>query len=148
MEKMVNLNLNEILNDDEKPMLTSLINSTNTNVTATAETTLSSVSSSSGVVDTLLKEINNSQTKTPVSVLQEICCKSHLESSPIYELVSMGGNAHEPIFNLKVSIGDLMVTSQGNSKKKAKQAAALNMISLLNQLGQNNAIVQQMEKIR
>ena len=148
MEKMVNLNLNDILNDEEKPLLTKSLTS-NTITDPTAETTPPGVQSSPGVVDTLLKEINNAQMpKTPVSVLQEICCKSHLESSPVYELVSMGGNAHEPIFNLKVSMGDLMVTSQGNSKKKAKQAAALNMISLLNQLGQNNAIVQQMEKIR
>ena len=99
------------------------------------------------VVNSLLSEINTRNTKTPVSVLQEICSKTRL-GNPVYEMVSTGGTNHDPVFNYRVLVGEVAAVGQGNNKQKAKQNAALNMIGLFNQLGQNNTIVQQIEKIQ
>ena len=172
MEKLINdLNINDLLNDtDDKSVISSLTNTSATTQSSLPTQTIivsnhaqnGNTNTNSNVVDILLQEINT-PSKTPVSVLQEICSKCRLDA-PVYELVSTGGNAHEPVFNLKASIGELVVTSQGNSKKRAKQAAALNMISLLNQLGTthtnssastetaapaaNSSVHQQIEKIK
>jgi len=144
MNSSNSLNLDDLLNDDTKAQ--SLVNTLTNQLKISQDSTNANTNTAATIVNNLLQEIDSQKTKTAVSVLQEICAKSRLDT-PVYEVVSTTGNAHEPIFNLKTTIGDLVVTSQGNSKKKAKQSAALNMISLLNQLGKNNSIVQQIEKI-
>ena len=144
MNSSNSLNLDDLLNDDTKAQ--SLVNTLTSQLKISQDSTNPNTNTAATIVNNLLQEIDSQKTKTAVSVLQEICAKSRLDT-PVYEVVSTTGNAHEPIFNLKATIGDLVVTSQGNSKKKAKQSAALNMISLLNQLGKNNSIVQQIEKI-
>ena len=144
MNSSNSLNLDDLLNDDTKAQ--SLVNTLTSQLKISQDTTQINVASTTTVVNNLLQEIDSEKTKTAVSVLQEICAKSRLDI-PVYEVTSTSGNPHEPIFNLKATIGDLVVTASGNSKKKAKHSAALNMISLLNQLGKNNSIVQQIEKV-
>jgi dsRNA-specific ribonuclease len=62
---------------------------------------------------------------TPISVLQELCSQ-HLEGmSPEYQLLSVEGVVHAPTFIYRVQIGDIVATARGQSKKKAKHAAAL-----------------------
>jgi RISC-loading complex subunit TARBP2 len=142
MNSSNSLNLDDLLNDDTKAQ--SLVNTLTSQLKISQDTT--QMANTTTVVNNLLQEIDSEKTKTAVSVLQEICAKSRLDT-PVYEITSTSGNPHEPIFNLKATIGDLVVTASGNSKKKAKHSAALNMISLLNQLGKNNSIVQQIEKV-
>lgn len=60
--------------------------------------------------------------KTPISYLQELCTKRGI--TPQYDLMANEGAVHEPIFIMSVSVGDIVSTGKGSSKKKAKHAAA------------------------
>ncbi|PVD29467.1 hypothetical protein C0Q70_08718 [Pomacea canaliculata] len=76
--------------------------------------------------------------KTPISYLQEYCTKRGL--TPQYDLIANEGAVHEPTFLMRVTVGDVVATGKGSSKKKAKHCAAQ---SALNQLigvqnGQNS----------
>ncbi|MDR1467575.1 MAG: ribonuclease III [Oscillospiraceae bacterium] len=63
--------------------------------------------------------------------LQEISqsVTSHL---PVYRLINMKGEAHNPVFEMEVRVLDKCATGFGNSKKSAEHNAAENMIQLLN----------------
>jgi dsRNA-specific ribonuclease len=43
--------------------------------------------------------------KTPVSILQEMCIRK--SSLPHYELIHDGGATHEPLFKYQVVVGEL-----------------------------------------
>lgn len=60
--------------------------------------------------------------KTPISYLQEICTRRGI--TPQYDLMANEGAVHEPIFIMSVTVGDIVSTGKGSSKKKAKHAAA------------------------
>lgn len=60
--------------------------------------------------------------KTPISFLQELCTKRGI--TPQYDLLANEGAVHEPVFIMRVTVGDIIATGRGTSKKKAKHAAA------------------------
>ncbi|KAK3103697.1 hypothetical protein FSP39_021107 [Pinctada imbricata] len=64
--------------------------------------------------------------KTPISFLQEICTKRGI--TPQYDLIANEGAVHEPVFQMRVTVGDVLATGKGTSKKKAKHAAAHNAL--------------------
>jgi len=78
---------------------------------------------------------NNSAPKTPVSLLQELYVRKGI--TPKYDLVQIEGAVHEPTFKYRVSVGELLATGCGQSKKKAKHTAAKQMLDKLIALQQN-----------
>lgn len=78
---------------------------------------------------------NNSAPKTPVSLLQELYVRKGI--TPKYDLVQIEGAVHEPTFKYRVSVGELIATGCGQSKKKAKHTAAKSMLDKLIALQQN-----------
>ena len=70
--------------------------------------------------------------KTPVSLLQELYVRKGI--TPKYDLVQIEGAVHEPTFKYRVTVGDLVSTGCGQSKKKAKHSAAKGMIEKLKEL--------------
>ncbi|XP_072262236.1 RISC-loading complex subunit TARBP2 isoform X2 [Pyxicephalus adspersus] len=60
--------------------------------------------------------------KTPISLLQEY--GTRVGKTPVYDLLKAEGQAHQPNFTFRVSIGDTNCTGQGPSKKAAKHRAA------------------------
>jgi RISC-loading complex subunit TARBP2 len=70
--------------------------------------------------------------KTPVSILQELYVRKGI--TPKYDLVQIEGAVHEPTFKYRVTVGDLVSTGCGQSKKKAKHSAAKAMIEKLKAL--------------
>ncbi|KAJ1159854.1 hypothetical protein NDU88_000358 [Pleurodeles waltl] len=60
--------------------------------------------------------------KTPISLLQEY--GTRLGKTPVYDLLKAEGQAHQPNFTFRVTVGDINCTGQGPSKKAAKHRAA------------------------
>ncbi|KAL3223952.1 hypothetical protein MRX96_027025 [Rhipicephalus microplus] len=60
--------------------------------------------------------------KTPISILQELCARNCL--TPEYKLLSVEGAVHAPTFMYRVQVGEVVANATGQSKKKAKHAAA------------------------
>ena len=75
------------------------------------------------------KSLAASVPKTPVSLLQELYVRKGI--TPKYDLVQIEGAVHEPTFKYRVSVGDLVATGCGQSKKKAKHTAAKAMLDKL-----------------
>ena len=71
----------------------------------------------------------NSVPKTPVSLLQELYVRKGI--TPKYDLVQIEGAVHEPTFKYRVSVGEVVATGCGASKKKAKHEAAKNILTKL-----------------
>lgn len=67
----------------------------------------------------------------PITLLQEICSRNGLTAE--YQLLSTEGSVHEPTFKIAVNVGDITVTASGQSKKKARHAAAREAIERLRQ---------------
>lgn len=67
--------------------------------------------------------------KTPISVLQELCARSCL--TPEYKLLSVEGAVHAPTFMYRVQVGEAVANATGQSKKKAKHAAARSLLEKL-----------------
>jgi len=67
--------------------------------------------------------------KTPVSLLQELYVRKGI--TPKYDLVQIEGAVHEPTFKYRVSVGDVVATGSGQSKKKAKHEAAKAILTKL-----------------
>ncbi|OCT95891.1 hypothetical protein XELAEV_18013580mg [Xenopus laevis] len=67
--------------------------------------------------------------KTPISLLQEY--GTRVGKTPVYDLLKAEGQAHQPNFTFRVSVGDINCTGQGPSKKAAKHNAAEVALSLL-----------------
>jgi dsRNA-specific ribonuclease len=69
--------------------------------------------------------------KTPISLLQEIMTKCSLPP-PVYEEVSAEGHSYMTIFCFRVVIhmsnNEIIAVAKGHSKKKAKHAAAFEVI--------------------
>lgn len=59
---------------------------------------------------------------TPISILKEICSKNGLK--PEYKLLDIEGSEHKPTFWFAVTVDDITVQGSGQSKKKARDAAA------------------------
>ncbi|XP_066440354.1 RISC-loading complex subunit TARBP2 isoform X2 [Eleutherodactylus coqui] len=67
--------------------------------------------------------------KTPISLLQEY--GTRIGKTPVYDLLKAEGQAHQPNFTFRVSVGDINCTGQGPSKKAAKHKAAEVALALL-----------------
>ncbi|XP_063174195.1 interferon-inducible double-stranded RNA-dependent protein kinase activator A isoform X1 [Candoia aspera] len=67
--------------------------------------------------------------KTPIQLLLEYGTKAHL--NPEYEFEKAEGEVHMPVFTYKVTIGDIIATGEGPSKKTAKHRAAEAALSIL-----------------
>ena len=80
---------------------------------------------------------NNSAPKTPVSLLQELYVRKGI--TPKYDLVQIEGAVHEPTFKYRVSVGELIATGCGQSKKKAKHTAAKAMLDKLVAVNQQSS---------
>jgi dsRNA-specific ribonuclease len=93
----------------------------------------------------VFSEPNPKVEKTPIMILQEICTKLNVHS--IYENISTEGQVHDPSFGYRVTCGNISKTGKGNSKKKAKQAAALTMLNYMKEemIGRNDAFVKSVE---
>jgi hypothetical protein len=71
-------------------------------------------------------------TKTPVSILHEVCTQQELMLR--YDLIQIEGSVHAPTFKYQVTVQDQVAVGFGNSKMKAKQCAAQSMIENLKNL--------------
>lgn len=80
--------------------------------------------------DTSISDVSIS--KTPVSLLQELCLRKGL--IPRYELIQIMGVVHDPTFKYKVNVGDLVAVGSGRTKQMAKHEAASAMLDNLKQL--------------
>lgn len=71
--------------------------------------------------------------KDPKTQLQEFL-QANKVSLPSYTIVNVSGDPHAQHFNVECAIEDLgrNVTGQGNSRRKAEQDAAMNMLTELN----------------
>uniref|UniRef100_A0A8C5PA78 RISC-loading complex subunit TARBP2 n=1 Tax=Leptobrachium leishanense TaxID=445787 RepID=A0A8C5PA78_9ANUR len=67
--------------------------------------------------------------KTPISLLQEY--GTRIGKTPVYDLLKAEGQAHQPNFTFRVSVGEINCTGQGPSKKSAKHKAAEVAMTLL-----------------
>lgn len=67
----------------------------------------------------------------PITLLQEICSRNGFTAE--YQLLSTEGTVHEPTFKIAVTVADVTVTASGQSKKKARHAAARDAIEKLRQ---------------
>jgi dsRNA-specific ribonuclease len=65
----------------------------------------------------------------PITLLQEICSRNGL--TPDYQLLSTEGSVHEPTFKIAVTVADISAIASGQSKKKARHAAARDAIDKL-----------------
>nr|XP_022307308.1 RISC-loading complex subunit tarbp2-like [Crassostrea virginica] len=72
--------------------------------------------------------------KTPISFLQEISTKRGI--TPQYDLLANEGAVHEPVFIMRVTVGEVIATGKGTSKKKAKHGAALAALQQVLGLGE------------
>lgn len=66
----------------------------------------------------------------PTTCLENYCLEAGL-SLPDFQLLGAEGVVHAPIFCYKVSVGDIVAVSTGQSKKKAKHAAAHDALAQL-----------------
>lgn len=67
----------------------------------------------------------------PITFLQEICSRNGFTYER--QLLSTEGSVHEPTFKIAVTVDNITVTASGQSKKKAKHAAAREAIERLRQ---------------
>ena len=75
-----------------------------------------------GEIKTDLRLLLDSQF-LPTTCLENFCLETGL-NLPDFQLLGAEGVVHAPIFCYKVSVGDIVAVSTGQSKKKAKHAAA------------------------
>merc|ERR1712018_250334 len=75
--------------------------------------------------------------KTPVPLLQELYVRKGI--TPKYDLVQIEGAVHEPTFKYRVTVGELVATGEGQSKKKAKHTAAKSMLDKLVAVNQQSS---------
>lgn len=73
----------------------------------------------------------NPKVSPPITLLQEICSRNGFTAE--YQLLSTEGSVHEPTFKIAVTVADITVTASGQSKKKARHAAAREAIEKLRQ---------------
>jgi RISC-loading complex subunit TARBP2 len=76
---------------------------------------------------------NEMSSKTPVSILQEMCIRKG--DVPQYELIHDGGGSHEALFKYRVVVGESSAIGSGRSKKEAKHDAAQCLLNRLNAQG-------------
>jgi ribonuclease-3 len=85
--------------------------------------------------ETLLKSIAHSKSqKDPKTQLQEFLQSRHMPL-PVYEVVSIEGEAHNQIFVMSCEVEGLAekAIGKGTSRRRAEQEAALNMLGIIKQ---------------
>ncbi|XP_019339976.1 RISC-loading complex subunit TARBP2 isoform X3 [Alligator mississippiensis] len=83
----------------------------------------------SGACPSLEQMLASNPGKTPISLLQEY--GTRIGKTPVYDLLKAEGQAHQPNFTFRVTVGDIGCTGQGPSKKAAKHKAAEVALKLL-----------------
>lgn len=78
-----------------------------------------------------LSAISEKKNIPPITFLQEICSRNGFTYER--QLLSTEGSVHEPTFKIAVTVDNITVTASGQSKKKAKHAAAREAIEKLRQ---------------
>ena len=69
--------------------------------------------------------------KHPKSILQEYCLDQY-NTLPKYSILNKSGNEHQPIYEVSVSIKNHdVVSATGTNLKKAEEAAATKLLSIL-----------------
>ncbi|XP_028577394.1 RISC-loading complex subunit TARBP2 isoform X2 [Podarcis muralis] len=79
--------------------------------------------------DSIEQMLASNPGKTPISLLQEY--GTRIGKTPVYDLLKAEGQAHQPNFTFRVTVGDISCTGQGPSKKAAKHKAAEVALRLL-----------------
>ncbi|PIO28015.1 hypothetical protein AB205_0017580, partial [Aquarana catesbeiana] len=67
--------------------------------------------------------------KTPIQLLHEYGTKTN--NPPVYTLEKAEGQAHNPSFTFRVTIGEILCSGDGPSKKIAKHKAAESALNIL-----------------
>ncbi|KAK2712793.1 hypothetical protein QYM36_011474 [Artemia franciscana] len=102
---------------------------------------------SDDVVELALDKLNGDfEVKTPVSLLQELYMEKRI--TPKYDLIQIEGAQHEPTFKYRVSVGDLIATGTGQSKKKAKHAAAMIILEKIKTAVATKAMAEAGERLK
>jgi len=97
----------------------------------------------------LFKDPQNLNSKTPISLLQEICSKSLL-APPIYEFISDEGVTHAPTFAYRCHLtNEYVAIGNGTSKKRAKHTAALAVLQIVrdSNIGVNDDLAEQLTSL-
>lgn len=90
----------------------------------------------------------NSSVKTPISLLQEICMKCHVQAV-FEELSGEVGKLNNTTFVFKVCAGDITSMGKGPSKKKAKHNAAVGVLKEIRDryAGKNDVLAAQIDDL-
>ena len=64
-------------------------------------------------------------TNNPKGALQEYC-QQHFGKSPHYTTLSIDGEDHDPVFNVQVELGDIVLAKSSARKRKVAEGAAAN----------------------
>ncbi|XP_035688430.1 RISC-loading complex subunit tarbp2-like [Branchiostoma floridae] len=67
--------------------------------------------------------------KTPISLLQEL--STHMGKTAQYDLIATEGAAHQQTFVFRVTVGEVVATGAGLSKKAAKHKAAESALNII-----------------
>ncbi|MDR2158369.1 MAG: ribonuclease III [Holosporaceae bacterium] len=62
--------------------------------------------------------------------LQEIS-QSKFQKLPVYRLIKTTGEAHNPVFEMEVAVGEMSAAGRGHSRKSAEHAAAAKLMEKL-----------------
>ncbi len=73
---------------------------------------------------------NAASHKDPKTQLQEYLQKKHL-SLPVYDVLSVAGETHLQVFNVRCRVADKVVVGQGSSRRRAEQDAAVKMLGVI-----------------
>lgn len=68
--------------------------------------------------------------KDPKTLLQERL-QARQDPLPQYDIINVQGKAHQQQFTVSCQVGDVCITAQGASRRKAEQAAAMAMLEKL-----------------
>lgn len=82
------------------------------------------------IVNIIIVEKYLNEGVDPKTKLQEFCQEKY-KLLPTYELISVQGDDHEPIFEIKIKVINFVAFGSGRTKKIAQKNAALEMLSIL-----------------
>merc|ERR1719273_2652589 len=94
-------------------------------ITVSTQTDCTKVNFPTTESKTEYNERNATNDKGAISTLNEL---NPQRLTPKYELVETGGLPHAPTFKYQVTVGELVTTGVGSSKKMAKEEAAMVML--------------------
>lgn len=84
------------------------------------------------IVDIILVQKYLQNYSDSKSTLQEIC-QEKFKILPIYEVISITGGDHNPVFTVQAQVKDMLTIGEGRTKKIAQKEAAVKMIEKIHQ---------------